>query len=123
MLFICTRLHDDMHFSTWSITDRMSMIKLMNKPYSQKEVGSRIRVRRDQIGLSREDLAQLTNISVRQLADIELGHASMSVKSLVRLIEVLDLSSDYILFGQEVEDHDVHQFVSDLLKHYGITKK
>jgi len=99
------------------------MIKSMNKPYSPKEVGSRIRVRRDQIGLSREDLAQLTNISVRQLADIELGHTSMSVKSLVRLIEVLELSSDYILFGQEVEDNDVHQFVSDLLKHYDITKK
>jgi transcriptional regulator with XRE-family HTH domain len=99
------------------------MIKSMNKPYSTKEVGSRIRIRRDQIGLSREDLAQLTQISVRQLSDIELGHTSMSVKSLVRLVEVLDVSADYILFGQEVEDNDVHQFVSDLLKHYDITKK
>jgi transcriptional regulator with XRE-family HTH domain len=99
------------------------MIKSMNKPYSTKAVGSRIRVRRDQIGLSREDLAQLTSISVRQLSDIELGHTSMSVKSLIRLIEVLDISADYILFGQEVEDNDVHQFVSDLLKNYDITKK
>ncbi|MBS3991069.1 MAG: helix-turn-helix transcriptional regulator [Erysipelothrix sp.] len=95
----------------------------MNKPYSTKSVGSRIRVRREQMGLSREDLAQLTSISVRQLADIELGHTSMSVKSLVSLIEVLTISADYILFGQEVEDNDVHQFVSDLLKHYDITKK
>ena len=101
----------------------MSMIKSMNKPYSTKSVGSRIRVRREQMGLSREDLAQLTSISVRQLADIELGHTSMSVKSLVSLIEVLTISADYILFGQEVEDNDVHQFVSDLLKHYDITKK
>ncbi|MCD8574814.1 MAG: helix-turn-helix domain-containing protein [Erysipelotrichaceae bacterium] len=40
------------------------MIKTMNKPYSPKEVGSRIRLRRDQMGLSREDLAQLSGISV-----------------------------------------------------------
>jgi transcriptional regulator with XRE-family HTH domain len=101
----------------------LRMIKTMNKPYSTKAVGSRIRIRRDHIGLSREDLAQLAGISVRQLADIELGHTSMSVKSLVRLVEVLNVSADYILFGQEIEENDVHQFVSDLLKHYDITKK
>lgn len=99
------------------------MINSMNKPYSIKEIGNRIRVRRDHIGLSREDLAQLTAISVRQLADIELGNTNMSIKSLIKLVEVLHVSADYILFGQEVEDNGVHQFVSDLLKHYDITKK
>ena len=112
-----------MHLSAWSRSLPLSMIKTMNKPYSPKEVGSRIRLRRDQMGLSREDLAQLSGISVRQLSDIELGHTSMSVKSLVQLVDVLNVSSDFILFGQEVEDNEMHQFVSDLLKHYDVKKK
>lgn len=112
-----------MHFIAWSSTQTLSMISYMNKPYSIKEIGNRIRLRRDHIGLSREDLAQLAGISVRQLADIELGHTNMNVKSLVKLVEVLGVSADFILFGQEVEESGVHQFVSDLLKHYDITKK
>ncbi|MCD8574813.1 MAG: hypothetical protein LRY28_04885 [Erysipelotrichaceae bacterium] len=47
----------------------------------------------------------------------------MSVKSLVQLVDVLNVSSDFILFGQEIENNEMHQFVSDLLKHYDVKKK
>lgn len=67
------------------------------------EVGKRIRKRREELGLTREQMAERCDLSVTFCADIESGRKGMSAKSLYRMAQVLNLSSDYILFAEEVE--------------------
>lgn len=67
------------------------------------EVGKRIRVRREELGMTREQLAERCDLSVTFCADIESGRKGMSAKSLYKIARVLNLSSDYILFGNEAE--------------------
>ena len=62
-------------------------------------IGMRIRKQREFLGLTRERLAELLEVTPKFCSDIELGHKGMSVATLCRLAEVLRLSTDYILFG------------------------
>ena len=51
--------------------------------------------------MTREQLAEQSNLSVHFLAEIETGRNNMRAKSLYKLAKALNLSSDYILFGEE----------------------
>lgn len=66
-----------------------------------KEIGACIRKQREALGYSRENLAELTDISNSFLADIERGERGFSVAHLGKLSCVLCMSTDYILFGKE----------------------
>lgn len=66
-----------------------------------KEIGARIRKQREALGYSRENLAELADISNSFLADIERGERGFSVAYLGKLSSVLCMSADYILFGKE----------------------
>ena len=62
-------------------------------------VGSRIRIQREYLGYTREQLAELLDVSTKFCSDIELGVKGMSVPTLCRISRILRLSTDYILFG------------------------
>ncbi|MBQ4037392.1 MAG: helix-turn-helix transcriptional regulator [Clostridia bacterium] len=64
-------------------------------------VGKRIRRQREFLGYSREALAERIDVTPKFCSDIELGIKGMSVPTLCRLTRVLNLSADYILFGDE----------------------
>ena len=63
------------------------------------EIGSRIRKQREYMGYTREQLAELIDITPKFCADIELGVKGMSIPTLCKIADVLHLSCDYILFG------------------------
>lgn len=65
----------------------------------QKEMGKRIRDRREVMELSREDLAELLSVSPQFIADIEYGNKGLSIKRLYLLSQVLGVTTDYILAG------------------------
>ena len=65
-------------------------------------VGSRIRQQREYMGYTREQLAELLDVTPKFCSDIELGVKGMSVPTLCKLSETLRLSTDYILFGQDI---------------------
>ncbi|MBR5516850.1 MAG: helix-turn-helix transcriptional regulator [Firmicutes bacterium] len=65
----------------------------------QKEMGKRIRDRREAMGLSREDLSELLDVSSQFIADVEYGNKGLSIKRLYLLSQVLGVTSDYILAG------------------------
>ena len=52
-------------------------------------------------GYTREQLAELADISPKFLYEIEIGNKGFSAKTLSMLAEQLNISSDYILFGVE----------------------
>lgn len=66
-------------------------------------MGARIRKQREYMELSREQLAELLDVTPKFCSDIELGNKGISVQTLCRLSNVLRLSTDYILFGEQKE--------------------
>ena len=61
----------------------------------------RIRRAREEMGYTREKFAELLDVSVSYLAEVERGRTGISVKMLIKMCNVLGLSADYILFGKE----------------------
>lgn len=61
---------------------------------------ARIRKAREDMGYTREKFAELLDVSVSYLAEVERGRTGVSVKMLVKMCHVLGLSADYLLFGE-----------------------
>ena len=66
------------------------------------ELGKKIAVRREELGLSRKQLAEATRLSYPYIAQIETGYRLPSTKHQVILAKVLGMSLDE-LFGTEDE--------------------
>ena len=64
----------------------------------------RIRKAREDLGYTREKFAEKLDVSVAYLAELERGRTGISVKMLVKVCNVLGLSADYVLFGNERQD-------------------
>lgn len=70
-------------------------------------IGKRIRTVREKQKLSREHLAELSNISTQFLADIETGKKGMTVATLKKICSALHISTDSIVYGTENSDNSV----------------
>ena len=64
------------------------------------EAGMRIRELRDLHHYSREQLAELTEISPKFLYEIETGKKGFSAYTLLKMSEVLEVPTDYIMVGR-----------------------
>ena len=65
---------------------------------------TRIRKAREEMGYTREKFAEKLDVSVSYLAELERGRTGISVKMLIKVCNVLGLSADYVLFGEERSD-------------------
>lgn len=74
-----------------------------------KIVGSRIRELRIKKGMSQADLASKASISVPHMSSIELGKSQMMLPMFVRLLEVLDVSADYLLRADVTSVNGLYQ--------------
>ncbi len=63
-------------------------------------IGNRIRKQREDLGYSREKFAEKIDISPNFLADIELGSKGMSFNTLIKMCDVLHVTTDYIILGK-----------------------
>jgi transcriptional regulator with XRE-family HTH domain len=61
---------------------------------------TRIRKAREDLGYTREQFAEKLDVSVSYLAELERGRTGISVKTLIKVCDILGLSADYILFGE-----------------------
>lgn len=68
---------------------------------------SRIRKAREDAGYTRERFAELLDVSVSYLAEVERGRTTVSVKTLLKICSVLGLSADYVLFGKERDSDEI----------------
>ena len=64
-------------------------------------IGSRIRTQREYLGYTREQFAELLDVTPKFCSDIELGAKGMSVPTLCKISRILRLKTDYILFGRK----------------------
>ena len=64
----------------------------MDQPFLYRQIGSRIRSRRKQLGLTQETLAGQLGLSRASLANIETGRQSVLVHRLYPIAQILELS-------------------------------
>jgi transcriptional regulator with XRE-family HTH domain len=65
-------------------------------------LASLIKERRRELGIFQIDLAELSDVSVRQLSDIETQKASPTVETLSKICETLGLSIELKVKGSDV---------------------
>ena len=70
-------------------------------------IGHRLRQQRNQLGLTREQFAELADIGAGYYGQIEVGTSQMSIDTLIKVSRTSRLSMEYILFGQEEEPADL----------------
>lgn len=68
-------------------------------------IGGRIRKQREYLGYTREQFAELLDVTPKFCSDIELGVKGMSVPTLCKISKILRLPTDYILFGAKEQSH------------------
>ena len=62
-------------------------------------IGKRVKAARTEQKFTREQLAELVNVTPHYIYEIERGMKAMSLETLANISASLELSSDYILFG------------------------
>ena len=63
------------------------------------EIGQRLRQRRQELGLTREKMAELADIGTGYYGQLEVGTSQMSIDTLIKLSQSMHLPMEYILFG------------------------
>jgi transcriptional regulator with XRE-family HTH domain len=79
-----------------------------------KSMGDRMKSKRLQLGYTQERVAELTDISFSTYSKIENAIQSPSLDTLIRISIVLDISMDYLIFGNENIKKDIDDF-SDII--------
>lgn len=86
-------------------TSRIVLEELYERTQKEKqiniEIGMRIKQIRTQRKITQEQLAEMIDVTVQYISDLERGVTGSSVATIVKLCQVLDVSSDYILLGKE----------------------
>ena len=86
------------------------------------EIGSRLRIKREQAGYTRERLGELCSLSPRFIANIELGDSTFSLDSLITVCSVLSCSSDYLLYGDSI-NHNAWNDTIDRIRQIDLNYK
>lgn len=72
---------------------------MMNEESIKKEIGNRLRISRKSKGLTQEYLSEKIGLQTKSYSNIETGQRLFSIEVLLKLVEVLDVSADFILTG------------------------
>lgn len=81
-------------------------------------LGARIRQARKERDYTQEELAEMVNISLSHMSNIETGHTKVSLPILVSVARVLDVTMDYLLENeysrrQPVTFHEMAHTLAD----------
>ena len=79
-----------------------------------KNIGKRISERRKRMGLTQEQLAEQMEVSIQMVSNLERGIKAIRIDNLIRLSQILGVSTDYILTGQRT-DNDVNALAGQIL--------
>ena len=79
-------------------------------------IGNRLRLGREALGLTRDQLSELLDISGYYLGQLERGERQMSLPLLVKVCEKLHLSLDYLVLGSNAQAYENMDEIEALLK-------
>ena len=83
------------------------------KELNLQEIGSRIQFCRKRLGLTQEQLSEKMNVSIQMISNMERGNKAIRIDNLVKLSNILEVSTDYILTGKQ-NAADIHSLSSKL---------
>ncbi|MBR3841869.1 MAG: helix-turn-helix transcriptional regulator [Christensenellaceae bacterium] len=63
-------------------------------------IGKRIQDRRKHLMLTQEQLAEMMDVSIQMISNLERGNKAIRIDNLIRLSQILNTSTDYILTGK-----------------------
>lgn len=78
----------------------------MNQTYDRVAVGDRLRQKRILLDMTQDEMAEKIHRAPKYYADIERGNCGMSIETLLALSETLNMSLDYILFGDIAKERE-----------------
>ena len=78
------------------------------------EIGLRIFERRKQLGFTQEQLSAWMDVSVQMISNLERGNKAIKIDNLVKLSRILEVSTDYILTGEQTLT-DANQLSEEIL--------
>ena len=70
-----------------------------------KNIGIRIKDCRRQKHLTQEEFAEMIDVSPHYIYEIERGLKTMSLHTLDNIITTLEISADYLLYGNQMDAH------------------
>lgn len=71
----------------------------MKQTYNRLAAGDRLRMKRNLLGFTQDEVAEKIDRAPKYYADIERGNCGMSIETLLALSKILDMSLDYIIYG------------------------
>ena len=77
--------------------------------YDRLAVGDRIRKKRVQLGFSQDEVAERIDRAPKYCSDIERGTCGMSTETMLAISECLDMSLDYMMFGEQTDEEAKRQ--------------
>ena len=80
------------------------------------EIGNRIRAARKRLNLTQEQASERCDITASYYGNLERGDKIMSVETLIKISKGLNISADYILFGESTEEGNELLEVTSILK-------
>lgn len=95
----------------------------MNTKYKYDFIfmGKRIASARKLNEMTQEKLAHRLGIGVKHLSEIERGVSGVAIGTLIELVKILNISSDYLLFGEDITNSPLNvklQEISPYQKQY-----
>lgn len=63
------------------------------------DIGRRIAIRRNQLGLTQAEAAELSGLTQQFFASVETGKKNMRADSIIRVSKALKVSTDFLLTG------------------------
>lgn len=75
---------------------------------SHIEIGKRIKEQRTARNMTREELAEKSQISSKFLYEIELGKKGLSADTLLKIANTLSCSCDYIMTGEHKKNTELY---------------
>ena len=64
-----------------------------------QDIGKRIQQRRKALGYTQEQMAEMMNVSVQMVSNLERGNKAIRIDNLINISRILKVSTDYILTG------------------------
>jgi len=90
--------------------------------YDRIAVGERIKKKRTALGLSQDELAEKIDRATKYCSDIERGMCGMSIETMIALSKALDMSMDFMIFGESDELETARQEQSELALAHALAK-
>ena len=76
-----------------------------------KAIGERISKRRKQLGYTQEQIADIMEVSIQMISNLERGNKAIKIENLIKISEILGVSTDYILTGKH-SDKDINTIIN-----------